>query len=235
MLSRLTQQRAFAQQAQAMLFRRRISSALSTRLPITSSQIQPSARLQKRTLIAAPKPTDGPLMERRPDRELPNIEQSRWTRTLPIFAALIAITSIAIFNYQKLSSPIVSATLYALRTSEKGRSTLGENIYFAQQIPWISGEMNQVRGRINITFRVKGTKAEGVMHFASFRPSPRGVFETTEWWLEYESYDGQKKGKVDLLEDGDPFKGMTSASDSSLLMVDEDDVGREEVKRGYRK
>jgi len=156
-----------------------------------------------------------------------DIEPSRWFRTLPIFGALMVIASIAIFNYQKLSSPIVSATLYALRVSDKGRAALGDEIYFAQQIPWIAGEMNQVRGRIDISFKVKGTKAEGVMHFASFRPSPRGVFETTEWWLELE--DGKRK--VDLLEDGDPFRGMTSANDSSLLMVDDE----EEIKRGYRK
>ncbi|KAK4228470.1 cytochrome oxidase complex assembly protein 1-domain-containing protein [Podospora fimiseda] len=227
MLSRLTQQRAGA------LLCRRISfpSIITTRLLLPSISTPP-----KRSLISPPKPQDGPLLERRPDRELPNIEPSRWTRTLPIFISLIALASIAIFNYQKLSSPIVSATLYALRTSEKGRAALGENIYFAQQIPWISGEMNQVRGRINISFRVKGTKGQGVMHFASFRPSPRGVFETTEWWLEYEQQSqegGGKKKRIDLLEDGDPFKGMTGASDSSLLM--EDDGEGNEVRRGYRK
>lgn len=72
MLSRLTQQRAIAQ-AQTMFLRRRISP-LTSKLPKqtrTTTQIQPSA-VQKRTLISAPKPGDGPLMERRPDRELPS-------------------------------------------------------------------------------------------------------------------------------------------------------------------
>lgn len=156
------------------------------------------------------------------------MEKSRWARTLPAFFACLVLAAVAIFNYQKLSSPVVGATLYALRTSEKGRELLGDEIYFAQQIPWISGEMNQLHGRINISFRVKGKKSEGVMHFASFRPSPRGVFETTEWSLVLP--DGRK---IDLLEGGDPFRAMTGADQFDLLVDDDDD--KEEVKRGFRK
>ena len=63
MLSRLTQQRAGPQ---AALLRRRIASTM----PRTPSS--PATRhQQKRTLVAAPKRGDGPLMERRADRELP--------------------------------------------------------------------------------------------------------------------------------------------------------------------
>lgn len=77
---------------------------------------------------------------------------------------------LGIFNYQKSSSSIVNSTLYALRTSPRAREILGDEIYFAQQIPWISGEMNQLHGRINISFWVKGTKAQGKMRFHSIRP-----------------------------------------------------------------
>ncbi|KAH6640745.1 cytochrome oxidase complex assembly protein 1-domain-containing protein [Chaetomium tenue] len=224
MLSRLAQQRAGAQ---AVLLRRRI---VSTARKIPQN---PAARQQqKRTLVSAPKPGDGPLMERRPDRELPSLEQTtfRWSRTLPLFAAALIIASISIFNYQKLSSPVVGATLYALRTSEKARAHLGDEIYFAQQIPWISGEMNQLHGRIDITFRVKGTRAGGVMRFTSFRPSPRGMFETTEWSLETD--DGVV---IDLLEDGDPFKAMTGA-DGPIEMVDlEEEESSAAATRGFRK
>ncbi|KAJ4306876.1 cytochrome oxidase assembly protein 1 [Collariella sp. IMI 366227] len=223
MLSRLAQQRAGAQ---AALFRQRVVSAARgvTETPIARQL----PRTQKRTLISAPKPGDGPLMERRPDRELPNIEKSRWSRTLPLFAASLIIASVAIFNYQKLSSPVVGATLYALRTSEKARAYLGDEIYFAQQIPWISGEMNQLQGRINITFRVKGTRCGGVMHFASYRPSPRGMFETTEWSLETD--DGVV---IDLLEDGDPFREMTGAAALDLVDDDEEEeVGGAAATRG---
>ncbi|KKK16578.1 cytochrome oxidase complex assembly protein [Aspergillus rambellii] len=101
-------------------------------------------------------------MERRADRELPSInnEQRRWIRTLPIFAVVVGAAMLGIFNYQKSSSSVVNSTLYALRTSPKAREILGDQIYFAQKIPWISGEMNQLHGRINISFWVKGTKTQ---------------------------------------------------------------------------
>ncbi|KKK24258.1 hypothetical protein AOCH_001551 [Aspergillus ochraceoroseus] len=116
----------------------------------------------RRTLIPAPKDNSGPLMERRADRELPSInnEQRRWIRTLPIFAVVVGAAMLGIFNYQKSSSSVVNSTLYALRTSPKAREILGDQIYFAQKIPWISGEMNQLHGRINISFWVKGTKTQ---------------------------------------------------------------------------
>ncbi|EAQ86678.1 hypothetical protein CHGG_07931 [Chaetomium globosum CBS 148.51] len=167
-----------------------------------------------------------------PTAEEDSLEQTtfRWSRTLPLFAAALIIASISIFNYQKLSSPVVGATLYALRTSEKARAHLGDEIYFAQQIPWISGEMNQLHGRIDITFRVKGTRGGGVMRFTSFRPSPRGMFETTEWSLETD--DGVV---IDLLEDGDPFKAITGA-EGPIEMVDlEEEESSAAATRGFRK
>lgn len=198
-------------------------------------------------MVSAPKPGDGPLMERRPDRELPSsfpslsvafeisvleriswltskltdINGFRWARTLPIFLAIIAASSVAIFNYQKLSSPVVASTLYALRTNQRARELLGDEIYFKHQIPWIAGEMNQLRGRIDIRFPVKGTRSTAVMRFASFRPTPKGVFETTEWSLE--TADGKK---IDLLDGDDPFRAIAA------FPMDEEE--REEQVRGFR-
>ncbi|KAJ1338039.1 cytochrome c oxidase assembly factor 1 [Microdochium nivale] len=183
------------------LARRRVLPALrSARCHARNSHIQ-----QRRTLISAPKPGDGPLMERRADRELPEIPGSRWARTLPIFIVLITAASVAIFNYQKSSSPIVGATLYALRTNAKAREYLGDEVYFKHQIPWISGQMNQVHGRINISFAVKGTRNTGTMRFASNRPSARSAFETLEWSLV--TSDGHV---IDLLDGGDPFRAGES-------------------------
>jgi len=159
----------------------------------------------RRTLIAAPKSGDGPLMERRPDRELPDINQGgmRWARTIPIFLVVLISSTLAIFNYQKSSSSVVSATLYALRTSPKAREILGDDIYFAHQIPWIWGEMNQLHGKIDIQFKVKGTNTSGMMRFNSHRTTRTGMFETTEWSLETE--DGRK---INLLDETDPFRGI---------------------------
>ena len=131
----------------------------------------------RRTLIAAPAPNHGPLLSRRPDRALPEIIPSSriWLRTLPIFLIIITASALAIFNYQKSSSSIVNATLYALRTSEEGRKLLGDEIYFRDRFPWIWGELNQLHGRIDISFAVKGTKGKGMMRFKSIRRTRMGL------------------------------------------------------------
>jgi len=163
------------------------------------------AQMQKRTLIAAPKEGDGPLLSRRADRELPDIPENgmKWLRTVPIFLLVLVSSTLAIFNYQKSSSSVVSSTMYALRTSPKAREYLGDEIYFAHKMPWIWGEMNQLHGRIDICFEVKGSKAVGTMRFKSFRATRQGMFETTEWSLE--TRDGEK---IDLLDGSDPFVGI---------------------------
>lgn len=149
----------------------------------------------------------------------------RWRRTLPLFLAAIALSGLAIFNYQKASSPVVAGTLYALRTNTRAREYLGDEIYFRHQIPLIRGEMNQLHGRININFEVKGNRNSGVMRFASHRPTAKGMFETTEWSLE--TSDGRK---IDLLDGGDdPFKAMTGVGEAE---IEEKDDGA--LARGFR-
>ncbi|VUC35095.1 unnamed protein product [Clonostachys rosea] len=164
-------------------------------------------------------------MSRRADRELPDVAQIgfRWRRTMPIFVALIAIASAAMFNYQKSSSPVIASTMYALRTSPRAREVLGEEIYFKHQIPYIHGEMNQMKGRISIWFTVKGTKGWGTMRFVSTRPTHRGMFETSEWSLETE--DGKV---IDLLDGGDPFKSILNDEDDAAFEAEE------AARRGFR-
>lgn len=80
-------------------------------------------------------------------------------------------------------------------------------------MPWIWGEMNQLHGRIDIQFEVKGTKGSGTMRFKSYRQGRQGMFETTEWSLEMEG-----KEKIDLLEGGDPFKGLEADEDEPRVV-----------------
>jgi len=151
------------------------AQSLSTRLFRISLPCRRTLN-QRRTIIAAPRPGSGPLMERRADRELPTIQSSsrRWLRTLPIFLAILATSTLGIFNYQKASSSVVNSTLYALRTNPRARELLGDEIYFASKMPWIWGEMNQLHGRINIHFKVKGTRQQGTMRFRSERRTRLG-------------------------------------------------------------
>ncbi|KAG9681962.1 DUF1783-domain-containing protein, partial [Aureobasidium melanogenum] len=157
----------------------------------------------RRTLIAAPKPNSGPLMERRADRALPDMTPSKsWMITLPLFLTAMAASTLAIFNYQKQNSSVVTSTMYSLRTNPLAREILGDEVYFASKIPYIGGEINQLHGKIDVVYWVKGTRQQAKMRFKSFRKTRMGIFETTEWSLEL--MDGTV---VDLLKntDSDPF------------------------------
>lgn len=69
--------------------------------------------------------------------------------------------------------------MYALRTSEVGRKELGDEIYFRDMWPWIWGEMNQLHGKVDITFGVKGTTGRGVMRFKCERRGRMGKVITS--------------------------------------------------------
>lgn len=51
---------------------------------------------------------------------------------------------------------------------------LGDEIYFASKVPWIRGELNQLHGRIDLSFWVKGTRGSGRMRFRSVRQRRMG-------------------------------------------------------------
>lgn len=89
--------------------------------------------------------------------------------------------------------------------------------------------MNQVKGRIDVSFSVKGSKASGVMRFASHRPSSKSLFKTTVWSLTLE--DGTV---VDLLDGEDPFRGLLGGeSEGDLGLLSEEDVAELSTK-GFR-
>lgn len=143
----------------------------------------------RRTVVSAPGPNSGPLLSRSADRELPSIApKRRWLRSIPVFVVIIGASLLGIFNYQKSSSSIVNSTLYALRTSNKAREILGDEIYFAHKMPWIYGEMNQLHGRIDINFWVKGTKSIGRMKFRSIRPNRASLVSCVLILLSIESF-----------------------------------------------
>ncbi|RMD42395.1 hypothetical protein DV735_g2718, partial [Chaetothyriales sp. CBS 134920] len=177
----------------------------------TSSSPAPPAN----TFIPAPTPTSGPLMERLPNRELPDLDKTefKWARTLPLFLLFCGVCSIAMFNYQKSTSPTVESILYALRTNSAVRDLLGDEIYFASKMPWISGELSPLQGRINISFWVKGTKATGQVKFVSGRKTNSRFFETTEWSLKTE--DGTE---LQLLELGADVHVPASSVETKTLV-----------------
>ncbi|OAK99705.1 DUF1783-domain-containing protein [Phaeosphaeriaceae sp. SRC1lsM3a] len=156
-----------------------------------------------------PPPKDGEiLMERRPNRALPPVPpliSPQVLKTFPIFVLAMAITTLAFFNYQKQESSVVTSTLYALRTNPAVRDILGDEIYFASKYPWIKGEINQVHGKIDIRFWVKGTRREGEVRLRCKRRGRGGLYATQEWSLTMA--DGERLELYDPRGDAiDPFQ-----------------------------
>ena len=178
----------FCNQSKMILRHFRVSNALRalsrrppagfqrpTKRAATTSTLPSLPTRSQSSFIPAPTENAGPLLQRLPNRALPSISRSyTWLKTLPIFTALITISALAIFNYQKSSSSTVNSILYALRTSEQARDLLGDEIYFASKVPWIRGELNQLQGRIDIRFWVKGRKNSGKVRFVSRRQGRGG-------------------------------------------------------------
>jgi len=158
-----------------------------------------------------PPPKDGEiLLERRPNRALPPVPpliSPQVIKTLPIFIIAMSISLFAFFNYQKQESSVVTSTLYALRTNQLVRDELGDEIYFASKNPWIKGEINQVHGRIDISFWVKGTKRAGEVKLRCRRRGRGGLYYTQEYSLTME--DGRKLELYDPQGNAiDPFQAI---------------------------
>ncbi|KAK7511179.1 cytochrome oxidase complex assembly protein [Phyllosticta citriasiana] len=176
------------------------------RTPIRPTALRAALQLPlqpARSLVSAPKPGSGPLMTRRADRALPAIHSRRWMYTLPLFALVVGGSTLAIFNYQKQTSSVVEATLYALRTNPRVREALGPEIYFASKVPWIWGTIDQVHGKVDIEYKVKGRRQQGTVRFVSLRKDKKGFFETVQWSLT--TADGQTLQLLDP-DKPDPFR-----------------------------
>jgi cytochrome c oxidase assembly factor 1 len=116
-------------------------------------------------------PNPPPPLQRRADRPLPSLRAitRRWPPYLVPFLAVLALSAAAVINYEKGQHSVVASCLYALRVNERVRERLGDEIYFAHRVPWISGSIDPMHGKIDISFWVKGTKGRGMMQFRCTR------------------------------------------------------------------
>jgi cytochrome c oxidase assembly factor 1 len=116
-------------------------------------------------------PNPPPPLHRRADRPLPSLRKIT-RRTPPYllpFLAVLALSAAAIINYEKGQHSVVASCMYALRVDDRVRERLGDEIYFAHQVPWISGSIDPMHGKIDISFWVKGTRGKGMMQFRCTR------------------------------------------------------------------
>lgn len=122
--------------------------------------------------------------------------RARWIHicTFLGFAGGVSALSFGIFNYEKMSSPIMNATMYSLRRSTEARDLLGSTITFSGLIPWVWGEVNTMKGNVDCTTQLSGDKANAQMILKAKRGSD-GTFNMIQWQLINEDKT------VDLLKD----------------------------------
>jgi cytochrome c oxidase assembly factor 1 len=142
--------------------------------PRLSSKIRSFSQTTfRRNLIPAPTESSGPLLQRRAGRDLPELTHInnpwRTWRHMPLVAVILVAGGAAIMNYEKMNHSVVSSTMYALRVHPEARDKLGDEVYFAQRVPWIGGSIDQVHGVIDVNWGVKGKKTKGVMRFRATR------------------------------------------------------------------
>ncbi|CDF91931.1 related to Cytochrome c oxidase assembly protein 1 [Zygosaccharomyces bailii] len=138
------------------------------------------------------------------DRDLPDpfADRTKQRVTFAAFGIGIIAALALIFNYEKTESPVISNTFYHLRRSPRTQELLGENIEFDGLFPWIHGKLNQVAGKVNIRFNVKGSKnVGGVVRLIADKDNDLGEFLIREWSLTVGD------NQVDLLQEGD-FKAL---------------------------
>ncbi|EMR09119.1 hypothetical protein PNEG_02462 [Pneumocystis murina B123] len=87
------------------------------------------------------------------------------------------------FNYQRYCSPVISYLMYELKRSPTVETYLGKNIDFSSKWPWIYGKINNVKGHINISFRVSGSKDSAIVKFKSVRKEKGVDWVTLEWTI----------------------------------------------------
>lgn len=112
------------------------------------------------------------------DREFPDPfvrqKQNRWY--FVTYGVGVVIACAIIFNYEKTTSPLITSTFFILRRSQVATELLGPTIGYSLQWPWISGPLNTVQGRVDISFAVKGEKSEGTIYLKAARESKQHPF-----------------------------------------------------------
>lgn len=102
--------------------------------------------------------------------------------TFLVFAIGMTAACIGIFNYEKVSSPVMNATMYFLRRSEHARQLLGGKITYDGLFPWISGEVNTMKGVVNCETNICGDKGSALMVLKAER-MPNEKFVIIQWLL----------------------------------------------------
>lgn len=115
--------------------------------------------------------------------------------TFLVFAAGMTAACLGIFNYEKVSSPIMNATMYFLRRSDDARELLGNKITYDGLFPWIDGEVNTMKGIVDCSTSICGDKSSALMILKAEKKADE-KFTIIQWLL-----IGENGEIVDLTND----------------------------------
>lgn len=136
------------------------------------------------------------------DRDLPDPfkdkKKNRWYFVVYLIGVVVSLA--IIFNYEKTRSPIINLGLYFLRRSKIARDVLGSGIDFTSLWPWILGPLNTVKGKIEISFDVKGANGTATIKLKATRELKLLPFDVHHFVLVKDgvSYDLTKDPDVDF-------------------------------------
>ena len=136
------------------------------------------------------------------ERELPDPTKQRRKGTHPVtfllYLGVIYISAELIFNYERMNNTSVNNSLLELRRDPEARKLLGSNIKLYGLYPWIYGEIQQVKGNVDIWFKVTGnTGRVGVVKFKAMRELNELNFVITEWKMTMEDNENDS---LDILK-----------------------------------
>ncbi|WVQ83601.1 hypothetical protein IAT38_005742 [Cryptococcus sp. DSM 104549] len=89
-------------------------------------------------------------------------------------------------NAERLASSVTKQVSFQLRNSHEVVAMLGENVtlvdnWWSLNQPWISGTINLMQGRVDLSFRIKGDKAYATVYFTSIRPQEYGSWRIVRY------------------------------------------------------
>ncbi|WVW80070.1 hypothetical protein I302_102043 [Kwoniella bestiolae CBS 10118] len=146
------------------------------------------------------------IYERPWDRDLPKIRNK-----LPFVIALGLLGLgwgaflLHATNAERLASSVLRQVTFQLRNSKEVIAVLGENVrlvenWWALGQPWISGTINLMQGRVDLSFRITGDKGAGTVYFTSIRPQEQGAWRIVRYKIIADD------GEVVRLENLESFK-----------------------------
>lgn len=134
------------------------------------------------------------------NKELPDpfVRQKRNRIYFVCYGIGVVVSCLVIFNFEKTNSPIITSAFFFMRRLSLVADALGNDIEYALSYPWISGPLNTVKGNIDISFEVKGSKGTGTVRLKATRTLKITPFDVRHFVLETH---GKHPQVIDLAAD----------------------------------